>query len=389
MSEENVSATVIEGKSSKTKNFGTLGKVVVFCMLLAVLMIIYAFFAGGSTEESNGKGTNIAGGVKESALITKPDEPVDPQIKKDIIDKHEKEVKTESGAGVATTAPVVGVSLTPDPITSLKPPGMLNAVDQNKAKKTPVRPKGEGKKSKKKDINPFTVKVKDLYGQWDQATKKTSGVNLYIPQDILNEYNSTKVVESDTVNTAQESRIVFKEKGVDYLRVLPATLQLGYNSDFGDLMIVTVHHKGLEGVRFQAKVSVGAYGERAGIKVTTGLMPDGRIIEVEGVIVDQDDRIPSVKGKVDRHVMHNVVFGLSTVFLDSFARYKELDAGLVNDFSLFPNISGSEQTIDTDGLVVANGADALSRSIKESGSFRSNTLTTKAFKSVGIVFLPK
>jgi len=279
----------------------------------------------------------------------------------------------------------MGVSIDSQPESNS---GVLADINSNKAKKVPVRPKSEKKKSKKKDINPYTAKVKDVFSQWDQKTKKSNGVNLYIPQDILDEIDGANVIANDTVDTAQESRLILKESGVDYLQVIPATLELGYNSDMGGLMIVSVHHKGLRGVKFQAEASVGAYGERAAITVRKGVFPDGRIISVEGVIVDQDDRVPSVKGKVDRHVIHNTVFGLGTALLDSFARYKELDAGLVNDLSLFPNITGSEQTIDTDGLVVANGADALSRSLKENGSFRPNTLNTKAFKTVGIVFLP-
>lgn len=390
-------AAIREGKSSSLKGLGAGKIVIIIFVVLIVLMLILQVTSG--YMKSDKKSDNTTTGNVEvldppntSELIVEPDVGADPNMMEGIIEKHAETVEKDSGFRSAVVLPPVGgvdVKNEKTLAQELKEMGLdvPKIEPEPKQNEQKAEPKSRNKKqSDKKDVNPYTNRISDLYKKWDVKKEDSISVNLVIPQDVLASQQSP--VNQET-NTTDEYRDYMRSKGIDFLKVYPATLELGYNSDTGGLMILSVHHKGLKGVKFQATTSVGAYNERAAITLTTGVDEDGNVFSVQGVVVDQNDRIPSVKGKVDRHLLYNTIYGFGTSLLDAFAQYSELDAGVARGISIFPNTNSSEPQIDSDGLVVAQGASALSQSIREQGAFRPNTLTTEPWRTVGVVFLPR
>lgn len=388
-----------EGSSSIFGNlsFSQIG--IRLLLVLAVIMFaVKLLWPDSSNNNSNNTKVQVAKGVSGSDKLTEPGGVADKLLMEDIVQDYNQNQLAQAGHGKATVAPPTGVETKKDPSIEAKTNELKNAnpglgiielsQNDNLPKPPSNRPKEQGKKkSNNNGENPYVRKISNLYSIWDQGSAPAKGVNLSIPSDLVAEVEQERV-DAQNVILNQDSRQILMDRGVEYLRVLPATLDLGYNSDTGGLMIVTVHHPALEGVKFLADTTVGAYNERAAITLRKALLEDGKVLNVEGVVVDQKERIPSVTGDIDRHLLRNSIYGLGTSLLDSFAAFKQLDSGLVNSFSLFPPVAENQQTVDSDGLLVANGADALSRSIKEAGSFRPNTLTTEPFMSVGVVFIP-
>lgn len=394
------SVKVREGMSSSIKSLGP-GKIIIIIILFLMILALILKFAGGVVSSKSSSDDKKSGDVEVikpppiNKLAAGPDVEADPAMVEDIKTKHEKTVEEDSGFRKSTVLPPMGGVGVDEKISGLEAELTALGVDvaafepepKPKMTKPVVVSKSNNKKEKtkkKEDVNPYTPRIEKLYAKWGKANQSNgTGINLSIPMDL---YDGEPNVEP----SAEEKYNNFmKENGVDFLKVHPATLELGYNSDMGGLMIVSVNHPGLKGVRFLAETTVGAYNKRAAITLTKGLSPDGSVFQVDGVVVDQNDRVPSVTGKVKRHFLYNTVFGFGTSLLEGFAKYSELDAGLVRGTSLFPNINGNVPEIDSDGLIVAQGASALASSIKAQGSFRPNTLTTKPWKTVGVVFLPK
>lgn len=390
-------AVVNEGGSSAAKSI-TSGKVVVFIVIgiIAVIFVfkvlagIYKAYTGNGDSTVMPEKVSVVSGPKTSDIIASPEEPVDEIQLGAIKEKHNKVVEESSGHRQTVVMPSIsGVDvsdLEAQFITLNENSKTIPEIVEEPVVEPPPPPSNKGEKGK--NVNPYSAQIEKLFSTWDKDVSSAKGVNLYVPEIVYSD--PLDAINNDPADSNLESRRILKERSVDYLQVYPATLELGYNSDTGGLMIVSVHHPGLQGVKFQASTSVGAYNERAAITLSTGVLEDGTIFDVQAVVVDQKDRIPSVKGKVDRHLLYNTIFGFGTSLLDGFAQYSELDAGLVRGISIFPSTTTpQEDTIDSDGLIAANGAKSLSSSIKQLGEFRPNTLTTKPWKTVGVVFLPK
>ena len=231
--------------------------------------------------------------------------------------------------------------------------------------------------------NPYVADLRNLYAAWGAPVQASVGVNLFTPSK-RPDFNQAVITGDGADDNANKQ---LSERGVKFLRVYSGTLELGYNSDTGGLMVVSVHLPGLRDVKFQAVTQVGAYNERAAIELIKAVTDDGEVFDVKGVVIDQTDRIPSITGKVDRHILYNTIYGFGTAFLDAYAQYRTIDAGA--GLSLPIINTGGTTSVDTDGVIVGNAAGAVSSSIKQLGEFRPNTLTTKAFTTVGVVFLPE
>lgn len=390
-------AKINEGGSSAVSSVSG-AKIVVFAIIAVIVLVVLfrvlagaysSFFASDDTPQSKADQVKVVDGPTATEVMSDPTVPVDLGQLEAIKDTYAQSV--EDSAGHRQTSVLPGISgeevADDEMINDLE--AALRDLNNEPVEDVAPEPELREEAPSSDGENPYAPQISELFAQWDTPNQAGQGKNLYIPESIYAASDAPTV--NEVSDGATESRRILNERNVDYLQVYPATLELGYNSDTGGLMIVTVHHQGLKGIKFQADTSIGAYNERAAITLKTGVLEDGTAFNVEAVVVDQKDRIPSVKGKVNRHLIYNTVYGLGTSLLDAFAQYSELDAGLVRGVSLFPSIptNTNEQAVDTDGLVVANGAKALSSSIKQLGEFRPNTLTTKPWKTVGVVFLPE
>lgn len=384
MSEEETEIT------EKKASFGgkSAGQIIIIILGVGMIfMMLFSFFLGDDEEKNNSRSgaVEIAGSLPDSQVVAQPDDQIAKEWQAALKQQQDKKIKEQGGIGKAVIVNSAGIydKGESEPIIEIQD-------KKNRRQVKTANTNRSAQKKQKRDVNPYVAKLSNVYRQWDKPIKDSVGVNLLIPPDLVNESEENLVVSSSATESYDKEYLnLFKEKGIDFLKIYPAHLDLGYNSDYGDLMILTVHHPGLKKAKFKAKVSKGAYGERAAITVTQLVLSDGRVVNVNGVVVDENSRLPSVGGKVNRHIIHNTVFGFGASLLESFGAYKELDSGLVRNMSIFPSVgSDTETTIDTDGLVVANAADAMANSLKQTGTVRPNTLKTKPFKAVGVVFLP-
>jgi hypothetical protein len=391
---ENQHASIQEGGAEKQKT--SLGKkfILLIAVLLVLMLVVQIFSSAVNKTTSSEKKievqeTNVMDQPSANEMVQDPLEDADILLQDAIDEKHMQEVKESSGHGKATTKSsvssqsIAGMSME-DRLKDLglevyEPPKRKPVAE---AKKVPEKKDPPPSKSKS-DINPYTANFRTLYASWDKPIAPSQSVNLSIPQDVINERAEAQS-EDDNRNISNQE---LSDRGVRFLQVYSGTLELGYNSDTGGLMVVSVHLPGLRDVKFQAETQIGAYNERAAIELVRGVTDSGEMFDVSGVIVDQNDRIPSIKGKVNRHIIHNTIYGFATTFLDAFAAYKTIDSGAGVNLPIIN--TGGDNNVDTDGVIVGNAASSVSRSVKQLGEFRPNTLTKKAFTTVGVVFLPE
>ncbi len=175
---------------------------------------------------------------------------------------------------------------------------------------------------------------------------------------------------------------------IHYLKVFPAVTVIGLNSDKGDEMIARITSGPLRGYRLYGHAPTGQYKETAYFMFDTMVDAQGKNPQhIQAIAVDPDTRIPAIKGKVKRHLLRNMVFGFGTSFLKA---YGETIAATANVGGILPIGSAVvSRTVDSDKLVRGVGISTAADTLQQAGTYRQPTHIQKAWKPIGIIFIPE
>ncbi len=172
------------------------------------------------------------------------------------------------------------------------------------------------------------------------------------------------------------------DRRIPYLKVIPAWTVIGYNSDMGSEMVVQLASGPLRGHRLYGQASTSKYAEGAYFHFTTMTDPAGRNPQpVNAFAVDAKTRIPSVPGKVNRHLLHNTVFGFATSFFNAYGQTISVAANPPTGIFNTPQV-------DTDRLLQGEAISTASQTLQKMGQYRPPTLTQKQGRPLGVIFVP-
>ncbi|MFK5892253.1 MAG: hypothetical protein QM504_03415 [Pseudomonadota bacterium] len=281
-------------------------------------------------------------------------------------------------------------------------PTAVLLADENKEEKTDEEliqkaiQEDERRKNNNNHYREDRIRVSKLYMtnlelMIDQALSEESLKSLSSRQNRTYDFVVYKELKDEIVEPSKYRSGVYNNilpKKLRYLNVIPGVLILGHDSDGGKEMIAEVLSGNFKGARLFGNVSVSQYVEKAFIKFTVMNYKDV-LYDISAIAVDPNSNIPSISGKVDKHWIHNVVYGFGVGFLDAFAAVRGIQGQYTNTTSSIPGLGLVDSvSIDTDAIIQSTTALAASKTLTSLGQHRKPTYTKSAYTGVGLVFLP-
>ncbi|MEO7326532.1 MAG: hypothetical protein ABIW82_17060 [Dokdonella sp.] len=170
------------------------------------------------------------------------------------------------------------------------------------------------------------------------------------------------------------------------LAVMHAVVDVGANSDYPSEMVARLTDGPLPGAKFLGRVASSNAGSNGVDRLTlrfSKMLYKNTYYDVEAIAVDAGSRIPAIKGDVNNHVVHNVVYQAGAAFLLGFAAasrasnpYVGISLGGTTTFDPYNN----RQALQT------AGAQTIAGTLQQ-GSFRGPTVTLPAGSAIGVVLI--
>ena len=174
------------------------------------------------------------------------------------------------------------------------------------------------------------------------------------------------------------------------LSVMHAVIDVGANSDYPGELVARLADGPLPGAKFlghtESSSGISGGADRLTMRFTKMLYKN-TFYDVDAIAVDAGTRIPAVKGDIDHHIVHNVVYNAGAAFLLGFAAAARTANPYVG-ISLGAG-AGGVQTVDPYNgrqAVQAAGAQTLATTLQQ-GQFRGPTVTLPAGSAIGIVLI--
>ena len=388
---ENSGAVVTKEKKKGVK-FNS-GKIGLFTGVLIVIGILYYSLSSIFSNSSKKQFESSNSASMTSIPTPKTKDPTDlSEVDQLVVKEMEKKVESKlNDKGVGVVIPQAVHLVDKESKIEEQVPDNNIPIEVVDTKTDLSRKKSLYNKSYSKDDSEYITLSREYLKRIEEQINdvRDSGYlnNIYSISEVSMQYSAPVSIVNEPVFTSEvNGRNINYPHIIPYLNVLPAVMILGHNSDLGKEMIVEMLTGDYRGARLFGRVTNSRYYENAYMQFDKMVYKDN-IYQIRAIAVDPNTNIPAIDGKVKKHMIHNIVYGLGSGFLSAFAEARRLQG--VGGVSI-PGLGIVGNSVaNSDALIESQALDAAGRTLSSIGSYREPTFTKKAYEGVGVVFLPE